>query len=144
MKDFRSGSVFRYGRCAFPEYLCTWQGVSSLLLTVFLFMMLCMEPILHCFEHNDGYLFTEHCKEGEALLFPYSVMSTAAMLLYFLLLSDLSVFSTRVSAFALICTRVVSEVLLFLFGLTFFVLAFACAVCGLEQENPDFDHIAQS
>merc|ERR1719282_1270350 len=103
-----------------------------------------MEPILHCMEHNDGFLFTEHCFEGENLLFPYSVMSTAAMLMYFLLLSDLSVFSTRVSAFVLICIRVVSEVALFLFGLTFFVLAFACAVAALEQDNPDFAGIPSS
>merc|ERR1719277_389021 len=103
-----------------------------------------MEPILHCFEDNDGYLFTEHCQRGEEMLFPYSVMSTAAMLLYFLLLSDLSVFSTRVSSFALICTRGVSEVCLFLFGLTFFVVAFACAVSALEQDDPDFAGIPTS
>jgi len=78
------------------------------------------------------------------MLFPYSVMSTMGMLLYFLLLSDLSVFSTRVSAFALICTRVVSEVALFLFGLSFFVCAFACAVSALEQDDPDFAGIPKS
>jgi len=144
MKDFRNKAVIRYGRCAIPEYLCAWQGWSSLLLTLFLFLMLCMEPILHCLENNDGYLFTEHCKAGEAVLFPYSMMSTCAMLLYFLLLSDMSVFSTRVSAFALICTRVVSEVALFLFGLTFFVVAFACAISALEQDDPDFAGIPKS
>merc|ERR1719295_1540694 len=72
------------------------------------------------------------------MLFSYSIMSTAAMLLYFLLLTDLSVFSTRVSAFALVCGRVLSEVTLFLFGLTFFALAFACAISSLEQDDPDF------
>jgi len=144
LKDFRSGHVIRVGRCPTPEYLWNWQGSSSLFLTVILFLMLCMEPILHCVEHNDGYLFTEHCKRGEEMLFPYSVMSTMGMLLYFLLLSDLSVFSTRVSAFALICTRVVSEVALFLFGLSFFVCAFACAVSALEQDDPDFAGIPKS
>merc|ERR1719282_1409412 len=103
-----------------------------------------MEPIIHCMSDNGGVLFTERCEEGNELLFPYSVMSTAAMLVYFLLLSDLSVFSTRVSAFVLICTRVVSEVALFLFGLTFFVVAFACAVSALEQDNPDFAGIPNS
>jgi len=144
MKDFRNKAVVRYGWCPVPEYLCTWQGSSSLLLTLFLFLMLSLEPILHCLENNDGYIFTEHCKDGEDVLFPYSVMSTCAMLLYFLLLSDLSVFSTRVSAFALVCTRVVMEVVLYLFGLTFFVVAFACAISALEQDDPDFAGIPKS
>jgi len=55
-----------------------------------------------------------------------------------------SVFSTRVSAFALVCSRLVSEVFLFLFGLCFFVLAFACAVSTLEQEDKDFAGIPNS
>merc|ERR1719187_3146684 len=71
-------------------------------------------------------------------------MSTLAMLLYFLLLSDLSVFSTRVSAFVLVFTRVLSELLLFLFALCFIVLAFACAGSALEQEDPDFAGIPVS
>merc|ERR1719497_16870 len=89
-------------------------------------------------------IFTEVCSAGLDLLTAYSYLSAAAMLAYFLLLSDLSVFSTRVSAFALICARVVSEVALFLFGLSFFVCAFACAVSALEQDDPDFAGIPKS
>jgi len=132
------------GRCRIPVYLFTWQGGATLLLTAFLLLMLSLEPILHCFQDNDGFLFTEHCAGGENVLMEYSVMSTASMLLYFLLLSDLSVFPTRVSAFALMCTRVASEVALFLFGLTSFVVAFACAVSALEQDDPDFAGIPKS
>merc|ERR1719228_880885 len=93
---------------------------------------------------DDDSIFTEHCDAGEALLFPYSIMSTLAMLIYFLLLSDLSVFSTRVSAFVLVCNRVLSELVLFLVSLCFIVLAFACAVSALEQEDPDFAGIPKS
>merc|ERR1719343_1344760 len=104
-----------------------------------------MEPIMHCIQEATGdHLFTEHCPAGEEMLFSYSVMSTAAMLLYFLLLTDLSVFSTRVSAFALVCGRVLSEVALFLFGLSFFVIAFACAISALEQDDPDFAGIPKT
>jgi len=137
-RDYKKGSLVRIGRLRIPEYLCVWQGCAGLFLTMFLILMLCMEPILHCLEHNDGFLFTEHCFEGENLLFPYSIMSTGAMLLYFVLLSDLSVFSTRVSAYALVCNRVIPELLLFLLGLAFIVLAFSCAVSALEQDDPDF------
>jgi len=108
-------------------------------------LMLALEPILHCAAAADNdTLFTEHCEDGQRLLFSYSIMSTLAMLIYFLLLSDLSVFSTRVSAFVLVCNRVLSEVLLFLFALCFIVLAFACAVSALEQEDPDFAGIPSS
>jgi len=57
---------------------------------------------------------------------------------------DLNVFSTRISAFALVCIRVLSEIALFLFGLSFLVVAFAAAISSLEQEVPDFSDIAQS
>merc|ERR1719277_2623787 len=106
--------------------------------------MLCLEPILHCMGDSGGQLFMSSCAMGETVVFTYSCFSTGAMIAYFLLLSDLSVFSTRVSAFALACTRVISEVALFLFGLTFFVLAFSCAISALEQDNPDFAGIQRS
>jgi len=127
-----------------PEYLCMWQGCSSLVLTLFLMSMLFMEPILHCLEHNNGYLFTELCEESEHLLLPYSIISAGAMLLYFLLLSDLSLFSTRVSAFVLVCSRVISELALFMLGLTFVVFGFACAISALKNQSADFRGILKS
>ena len=71
-------------------------------------------------------------------------MAMIGMVLYFLLLMDLSVFSTRVSAFVLICFRVISEVGLFLFGLFFFIVTFACSFSALDQKNYDFDGIFHS
>jgi len=145
IRDFRAKEFVNVGPLKLPAHLGVWQGAASMGLTVFLVLMLTLEPILHCVSHaDDDTLFTEHCNEGEAVLFPYSIMSTLAMLLYFLLLSDLSVFSTRVSAFVLVFTRVLSELLLFLFALCFIVLAFACAVSALEQDDPDFAGIPLS
>jgi len=144
VRDLRNGSVYRYGRMKIPEYLGEFQGGASLVLTVLLVAMLVMEPILHCLGDSSGALFTERCAAGEDLGFAYSVASMGAMLMYFLLLSDLSVFSTRVSAFALVCSRVLSEVALFLFGMCFFVAAFACAISALQHENPLFLGIADA
>merc|ERR1719447_1663775 len=145
IRDFRHNDLVQVGPVKVPAHLCVWQGAASMGLTVLLVAMLCLEPILHCFPHADAdSIFTEHCAEGEELLFPYSIASTLAMLLYFLLLSDLSVFSTRVSAFVLVCNRVLSELVLFLFALCFIVLAFACAVSALEQDDPDFAGIPLS
>jgi len=145
IRDMRHNDLVQVGPLKVPAHFCVWQGAASMVLTILLLVMLTLEPIIHCAPHADeDSLFTERCDEAEGLLFPYSVMSTLAMLLYFLLLSDLSVFSTRVSAFALVCTRVLSEVLLFLFAMVFIVLAFACAVSALEQDDPDFAGIPSS
>merc|ERR1719343_114424 len=101
--------------------------------------MLCLEPIIHCFGAEEpDLLFTVKCKVGKDVNFVYSILSTVAMIAYFMLLTDLSVFSTRVSAFVLVCSRVISEVALFLFGLIFFALAFGCASSSLEQEDENF------
>lgn len=113
-------------------------------LTLLLALMLCLEPILYCLPDSHVEFFSRHCEVGDKNIFAYSVLSSAAMLMYFLLLCDLSVLSTRISAYSLVCLRVVSEVALFLFGLTFFVLTFACAVSSLEQENYDFKGIPKS
>jgi len=145
IRDIRAAEYLKVGPLKLPAHLGVWQCAASMGLTVCLALMLCLEPILHCFPHADAdSLFTEHCPEGEAVLFKYSIMCTLAMLLYFLLLSDLSVFSTRVSAFVLVCTRVLSELALFIFALVFIVLAFACAISALEQDDPDFAGIPLS
>jgi len=141
LRDIRNNFLVKFGRCYIPEYLTQWQGWSSLILTLFLVVMLIMEPILHCFGDSSNEIVTQSCPATERFHFPYSVASTGAMLIYFMLLTDLSVFSTRVSAFALVCARVLSEVALFLFGITFFVIAFACAISALEQDNEHFADI---
>jgi len=67
-----------------------------------------------------------------------------AMLSYYLLITELSVFSTRVSAFVLILGRVLPEIGLFLFSLGFFTLGFASGISSLEQDDPDFAGIPTS
>merc|ERR1740121_457118 len=143
-KDYRGGETFvLLGRLKAPLYLLDWQNVASLMLTLSLLLMLALEPILRCFG-GDNALFTESCAEGQAIVYGYSIVSTVAMILYYLLLVDLAVFSTRISAFSLVVTRVISEVALFLFGLIFFAVAFAAAVSSLEQSDHDFAGIHAS
>jgi hypothetical protein len=104
--------------------------------------MFCLEPITHCLETNlDHHLFSDICDHWAEPKKVYSIGSTLAMLFYWLLLVDLSVFSTRVSAFVLVCGRVLSEVGLFLFGLFFFVLTFSCAVSALDHDTSQFTGI---
>jgi len=143
-KEYRAKETISLGWWVkVPAYLMNWQDVASLLLTIFLILMLCLEPIVRCFG-GDYPLFTESCPAAQEILYTYSIVSTFAMVLYYLLLVDLAVFSTRLSAFALVVARVLSEVALFLFGLTFFAVAFASAISSLEQDDENFAGIPQS
>jgi len=104
---------------------------------------------VHCFSHSDGKfpgagLFTETCPEADGVRFTYSVFAMVATLLYFALTIDLSVFSTRVSAFVLVCFLVLSEVGLFLIALGFFILMFSSAVSALDHGNAGFSGIPVS
>mmetsp|Transcript_82208 Transcript_82208/g.148339 ORF Transcript_82208/g.148339 Transcript_82208/m.148339 type:complete len:1174 (-) Transcript_82208:157-3678(-) len=88
-------------------------------------------------DHN-GDLFTQHCPEGDENLENYAPASMVAMLLYWTLIVDLSVFSTRISAFVLVCGRVVSELVLFIMAAFFLIVAFATAISSLNHNNKDF------
>jgi len=115
-----------------------------LLLTVVLLLMLVTEPILHCLQNYTEIALSMTCKEAKEIITSYSVFSTIAMLLHFSLLVDLSVLSTQISAFTLVCFRVLSEALLFLFALCFLVLAFASAISSLSHDIPEFVGIPRS
>ena len=77
--------------------------------------MLCGEPILYCIVNDDGKdheMFTEECDAAAGIRkFPSSALSMVCMLLYYTLSADLAVFSTRVSAYALLvggCSKMCS------------------------------------
>ncbi|CAK9024711.1 Uncharacterized protein SCF082_LOCUS16757 [Durusdinium trenchii] len=76
------------------------------------------------------------CQSGQDRLGVYSVCAFLAMALYWILLSDLAIFSMRISAFVLVCGRVVVEVGLFLTALLLLILAFCTAISTLYYEMP--------
>merc|ERR1719282_2041018 len=97
-----------------PKYLLKVDNAVSLMLTIFLILMLCLEPILHCWSYQsetyeNSKLFLEECPDAEDKQFPYSIFSALAIFMYFFLIVDLSVFFTRVSAFVLVCFHIISE-----------------------------------
>merc|ERR1711953_873794 len=107
-----------------------------------LIVMLASEPIFHCMsgaEAADGERFSEDCTATKDIkMFPYSVFSMLAMFLYFLLLVDLAVMNNKVSAFVLVCGRMISEVGLFLLALGATIVTFSSALSCLFNEVPDF------
>merc|ERR1719487_2693486 len=92
-------------------------------------------------KHGDMKLFTQECKEGQDVYMSYSIFVMLAMLLYFLLLIDLAVLSTKVSAYVLVCIRMVSEVMLFLLALVSMLLTFSSGISVIKQYQEDFHGI---
>jgi len=138
-----------YGVVPVPVYLENWQDSASLLLTVLLILMVATEPIFHCVGNDEGNftgsgLFTEECPEAKASRFSYSVFSMCAMAMYYVLLTDMSVYHTRISAFVLVCFRVLMEVILFLIAVAFITVTFSAAISALSQKNEDFQNIPTS
>merc|ERR1719356_1949267 len=141
IRDYRKGDVFKFmGKIPLPKYLDNWQEVANFILMLFLIIMVSSEPLFYCF--GDEPLFTELCAESKDITkFPYSVFAMLSMILYYILLVDLAVFNNRVSAFVLVCGRMIGEVSLFLLALFMFLMTFASAFACLEQEEKDFQGI---
>jgi uncharacterized membrane protein YgcG len=137
--DCKTGSVTKLGGILpVPNYLSSFQQIGSLVLSICLVLMLALEPIVHCLSGDTDTLFYPHCKEAEDIKNAYSIISAIAMLLYWLLLTDLTVFSMRFSAFLLVIGRVASEVALFLGALLYLIASFASAISSLNQKLKDF------
>jgi uncharacterized membrane protein YgcG len=100
--------------------------------------MLSLEPILWCWQHNGGKLFYSTCTEREDLFFTYTLFTMFSMFLYYTLLLDLTVVSTHISAFVLVCVRMMSEVSLFLGALAACILTFSSVISVLKQESDEF------
>jgi hypothetical protein len=124
-----------------PKYLSNWQDAASFALMVCLLTMFCLEPILHCLQDNGGKLFNEFCASSEPVQYTYSLFSMFAVFLYFDLLLDIAVMSTKVSAYVLVCIRMVSEVMLFILALIGALLSFSSAISVLKHDQEDFKGI---
>merc|ERR1719359_2276844 len=83
-------------------------------------------------------LFFKACAEADDFQMTYSIFSMIAMLLYFALLIDLAVLSTKVSAYVLVCIRMISEMSLFLLALSAILLAFASGISVIKHDQKDF------
>eukprot|EP00933_Yihiella_yeosuensis_P062859 TRINITY_DN6586_c0_g1_i1.p1 TRINITY_DN6586_c0_g1~~TRINITY_DN6586_c0_g1_i1.p1 ORF type:complete len:369 (-),score=83.77 TRINITY_DN6586_c0_g1_i1:437-1396(-) len=84
---------------------------------------------------------TETCPDGINLKLSYSTFGMLAMILYWVLMIDFTIFSTRISSFVLVCGRVVSELFLFIGAGVFFILMFASSASTLTHKDKDFSGI---
>merc|ERR1719265_832905 len=100
------------------------------------------EPMMYCW--NSPAFPTSECEESEAVMWWYSVFSMLSMAMHWVLIVDMSVFSTKLSAFLLVCTTVLSEVSRFLVALAFLLLTFGSAISCLRRDHPDFKDVPTS
>merc|ERR1712232_120721 len=124
-KAYRKGDVIKIGCCPIPSYFSNWQDCGTLVLAFILLAMLATSPILYCLVGEDAD-FKDDCKAAEDVSKAYSVLSMVAMILYYVLLMDLAVFNNRVSAYVLVCGRMLSELALCLFALFVTLLTLSC------------------
>jgi hemoglobin-like flavoprotein len=139
--SFGAGDVGKVFCLTLPNYLGDWRESASLALAVALFVMFGLEPILGCWKNNDGIWFSATCSAADGLDTVYSRLSMFAMILYYLLLMDLTVFSNKLSAYVLVCGQLASELGLFLLALLAVVVICACSLSCLEQEVERFHDI---
>ncbi|CAE8659910.1 unnamed protein product [Polarella glacialis] len=149
ISDIKSRSFVRMAGIPVPSFLSDWKSLNSFLLLLCLLILLCLEPILHCFQASGSGdptsgLFAQSCHAADKSKGAYSGVSMVAMMLYSSLLIDLSIFSMRVSAFVLVCGRVLAELALCLGALTFMIVTFGSAIPAMDQSDPYFVDIPTS
>eukprot|EP00441_Pelagodinium_beii_P020751 CAMPEP_0197657622 /NCGR_PEP_ID=MMETSP1338-20131121/44744_1 /TAXON_ID=43686 ORGANISM="Pelagodinium beii, Strain RCC1491" /NCGR_SAMPLE_ID=MMETSP1338 /ASSEMBLY_ACC=CAM_ASM_000754 /LENGTH=1138 /DNA_ID=CAMNT_0043234037 /DNA_START=86 /DNA_END=3499 /DNA_ORIENTATION=+ len=139
-KDIKEGNFSQLGCLKIPEYLTHLSDITSLWLLLALVLMCSIEPIFWCMGSGAD-LFTSNCSATEATKEAYVTISMMAMFLYWGLLLDLTILSMRISAFFLVCGSVISELLLFLGGLAFLIIAFASSISVLNHTQAEFQGI---
>jgi hypothetical protein len=139
--SFGAGEVGKVFCLTLPNYLSDWRESASLGLALALFVMFGLEPILACWKNHEGVWFTADCSGASSISIVYSRLSMLAMILYYLLLMDLTVFSNRLSAYTLVCGQLSSELGLFLTALAAVVIVTGCSLSCLEQTVARFQDI---
>jgi hypothetical protein len=128
-----------YGFIPMPDYLKDKALACSFLLFLMLSFMLASDPLVYCRDHVEWP--TEVCEEAKGVEFRYSVFSMVAMASLWLLVIDMSVFSTKLSAFVLVCGHVLQEVGRFMVALIFLLLTFASAISVLKTQHAEFSDV---
>lgn len=142
-KEYREGDTVKVFCLTVPRYLSERYSQASFTLLCFLELMLTHEPMLWCL--NSGAVFpSEQCERTSWVEGRYQVFSMIAMAVHWLLLVDLAVFSTGLSAFVLVCGHVLSEVSRFMVALSFLLLLFGSAISSLRHYHEQFRDVGNT
>mmetsp|Transcript_44654 Transcript_44654/g.103135 ORF Transcript_44654/g.103135 Transcript_44654/m.103135 type:complete len:1322 (+) Transcript_44654:154-4119(+) len=122
-----------------PAFLKDKYAASSMVLLILLLVMCCLEPLWWCTDDEDWP--TDICPASIEKLDYYQFFGMTAMVFHWLILVDLSIFSTKLASFVIVCGNVLSEVLRFLIALSFLILTFASGISVLTTEYPEFQDV---
>lgn len=135
VQAYRERDTSRCCGLRLPNYLRDPIHSGSFVLTILLALMCTHEPMFWCINPDAIREFPEErCPEAIQMRWRYSVFCLGAMAIHWLLLVDLAVFSTGLSAFVLVVGQVLSEMSRFAAALIFLVLAFSTAIAVLEHD----------
>jgi len=142
-RAYQRGDFHQIGCLKIPGYLFEWDAQMGALLLLCLAMMCINEPMLYCSDKIGTTGPTEECESAEAIRPIYVLFSMGAMVLHWLLLIDLSVFTTKLAAFVLVCKHVLSEVGKFLVAMVFILVMFSSAIATLRHDADEFSTVAK-
>jgi hemoglobin-like flavoprotein len=140
--EYRERHTFRFMRIPIPKYLNDKFQAASFVLMWLLVAMCAQEPMIYCIGYKEWP--TEDCPQSEDVEGRYQVLSMCAMVAHWLLLVDMAVFSTGLSAFRLVCGHVLSEVSRFLIALGFLLFTFASSLSALRHDHPQFRDVSNT
>lgn len=147
-KAYCNKETMKVFRCIpIPGYLKDTYEKASLLLTLLLSAMLATEPMFWCYlfqDPSDPALPSEHCAEADKVMLMYSLFCMAAMAVQWLLIVDMAIFSTQLSAFVLVIRYVMNELSMFMIALGFLLLTFGSAISVLDHDQEGMQTIMES
>eukprot|EP00929_Paragymnodinium_shiwhaense_P006374 TRINITY_DN10967_c0_g1_i1.p1 TRINITY_DN10967_c0_g1~~TRINITY_DN10967_c0_g1_i1.p1 ORF type:complete len:1407 (+),score=393.64 TRINITY_DN10967_c0_g1_i1:182-4402(+) len=136
VKSIKAGHFTSFLFLPLPGYLEDKTNFTSLIVLLCYIGMAASEPLLHCRDEEDWP--TEICPETAAYEDIYRICGMTAMLSMWFLIIDMSIFSTKLSAFVLVCGHVLNEVGRFMVALLYILLTFASATCVLNTTHSEY------
>merc|ERR1719240_2322651 len=127
-----------------PKYLYeNGQEVARLCLLPWMLAMAGTDPIFQCWGETQPQ-WAGVCANKKDQIIIFTVFAMLAVFTFFGLCLDLAVMFTRVSAYVLVCTRMVTEVALFLLAIFVILFSFGSAMSCLKQDNDEFHGLHKS
>ncbi|CAJ1460626.1 unnamed protein product [Effrenium voratum] len=128
-----------YFRCVpVPRYLTVGIRQVSAALAINLFLLACAEPVFFCMGH-DATLALDCRSHSEGLMMAYQILSSIGVALYFVLILDLASISVQLSAYRVIITRSVGQLVMCLLAIAFLIASFTFTLSALSVELEKVD-----
>mmetsp|Transcript_27357 Transcript_27357/g.63821 ORF Transcript_27357/g.63821 Transcript_27357/m.63821 type:complete len:1095 (+) Transcript_27357:192-3476(+) len=113
----------------------TLSTLAAVALMLLLTVMCILEPYFWCVGDNNWP--TSQCpKVSQDMRNRYAIVAMSGLVIHWFTLVDLAVFSTKISAFILVCSHVLTDVVQFLTALGFLLLLFGSAISIMCDSCP--------